>query len=67
MNSMIGKKQRVLIEKVNESGLAFGYGEHYLPVSFQTTDSTKNIFNQVVLKQVDTSQPLTVLGLTIKA
>ncbi len=65
MNSMIGKKQLVLIEKVNKSGLAFGYGQHYLPVSFQTTDSSKNIFNQVMLKQVDTSEPLSLLGSTI--
>lgn len=62
MNSMLGKKQRVLVEKVNKSGWASGYGEHYLPVTFKTTDSTKNIFDKVMLKRVDASEPLTIIG-----
>jgi len=62
MNSMVGKEQRILIEKVDGKGEARGYGEHYLPVTFQTNQSTKNRFQQVILEKVDTSVPLTMLG-----
>jgi threonylcarbamoyladenosine tRNA methylthiotransferase MtaB len=62
MHSMVGKEQRILIEKVNGKGEAHGYGEHYLPVTFLTNQSTKNRFQQVILEQVDTSEPLTMLG-----
>ncbi len=65
MNSMLGKKQRVLIEKLNANGLAHGYGENYLPVSFKTTKSTKNSFERVILEQVNASEPLTMLGSTM--
>ncbi len=49
MQSMIGKKQRVLIEKVSGKMMASGYGEHYLPVEFLTDDNTKNRFADVIL------------------
>jgi threonylcarbamoyladenosine tRNA methylthiotransferase MtaB len=52
MESMLGKTQRVLIEKVNSKGLAQGYGEHYLPVHFSTPVRTKNIFRDVLLEKV---------------
>jgi threonylcarbamoyladenosine tRNA methylthiotransferase MtaB len=48
MHSMLGKEQRVLIEKV-EGGIARGYGEHYLPVAFAVKDPTTNRFEQVRL------------------
>ena len=63
MNSMLGKRQRVLVEKVDAKGIAHGYGEHYLPVSFQTHDPNKNRFQNVVLDQVDTSGSLTMKAL----
>ena len=53
MESMIGKTQRVLIEKVNSKGLAQGYGEHYLPLHFSTPVRTKNVFRDVLLKKVE--------------
>ncbi|MDA3823523.1 MAG: tRNA (N(6)-L-threonylcarbamoyladenosine(37)-C(2))-methylthiotransferase MtaB [Bacteroidales bacterium] len=49
MQSMIGKKQRVLIEKVSEEGIASGYGEHYLPIEFAVVDRTTNRFEDVVM------------------
>ena len=52
MESMLGKRQRVLIEKVNDKGMAQGYGECYLPVQFPTTLRSKNIFQDVVLDKV---------------
>jgi len=54
MDSMRNKVQRVLIEKVDRHGKAYGYGEHYLPVKFPTTDPTRNRFEQVILLQPDT-------------
>ncbi|MBE9519205.1 MAG: tRNA (N(6)-L-threonylcarbamoyladenosine(37)-C(2))-methylthiotransferase MtaB [Bacteroidetes bacterium] len=57
MDSMIGKTQRVLIEKVSDKGMAQGYGEHYLPVQFSTADSTKNVFQDIMLDKVNSSDP----------
>lgn len=52
MESMRGKTQRVLIEKVNSKGMAQGYGEHYLPVHFPTPVRSKNVFRDVQLLKV---------------
>ena len=57
MDSMIGKRQRVLIEKISDKGMAQGYGEHYLPVQFSTADSTKNVFQDIMLDKVNSSDP----------
>ncbi len=62
MNSMLGNSQRVLIEKTGLDGIAHGYGEHYLPVSFQSPNSSKNSFRNVQLEQVDASEPSTMIG-----
>lgn len=52
MNSMLGKEQRVLVEKVDSNGMAHGYGEHYIPVTFQTDNQNRNRFEKVLLNQV---------------
>ncbi len=57
MSSMVGKTERVLIEKVNSKGMARGYGEHYLPIQFSTPLRTKNIFQEVVLEKVESGDP----------
>lgn len=57
MGSMTGKKQRVLLEQVDENGMARGYGEHYLPIRFQTGNHARNRFEDVVLERVDLSDP----------
>ena len=57
MDSMLGKTQRVLIEKVNSEGLARGYGEHYLPLQFSTPDRSQNIFRDVILEKVNPADP----------
>ncbi|MCK4990093.1 MAG: tRNA (N(6)-L-threonylcarbamoyladenosine(37)-C(2))-methylthiotransferase MtaB [Bacteroidales bacterium] len=62
MNSMTGKEQRVLIEKVDRKGMAHGYGEHYLPVSFPTVDPAKNRFQRVILDKVDATDPPAMTG-----
>ncbi len=65
MNTMVSKKQLVLVEKVDSNGWAQGYGEHYLPVQFKTTQPGKNRFQQVVLDGVNTTEPPTILGSTV--
>ena len=57
MSSMVGKTERVLIEKVNSKGMAQGYGEHYLPIQFSAPLRTKNIFQDVVLEKVNPADP----------
>ncbi|MCP4311809.1 MAG: tRNA (N(6)-L-threonylcarbamoyladenosine(37)-C(2))-methylthiotransferase MtaB [Bacteroidetes bacterium] len=52
LESMIGKQQRVLVERVDGKGVARGYGEHYLPVHFQTDDRTRNRFEDIILNRV---------------
>jgi threonylcarbamoyladenosine tRNA methylthiotransferase MtaB len=52
MASMTGRPQRVLIEKVDAQGIARGYGEHYLPVTFRTGSAATNRFCDVVLQKV---------------
>jgi threonylcarbamoyladenosine tRNA methylthiotransferase MtaB len=62
MNSMIGKPQRVLIEKISSKGMAQGYGEHYLPVRFQTALRSKNLFRNIHLEKTDPGDPPVILG-----
>lgn len=51
-SSMIGKKQRVLIENPDKNGYAAGYGEHYIPVKIKDTSLNRNSFTDVVLKNI---------------
>ena len=62
MQSMIGKAQRVLIEKVDRNGRARGYGEHYLPVQFQALNDTRNSFRRVKLEKVEPGDSPFLLG-----
>lgn len=56
MESMTGKQQRVLIEKINPQGMAYGYGEHYLPIQFPTTAGSKNTFRDVILEKAEAGE-----------
>jgi threonylcarbamoyladenosine tRNA methylthiotransferase MtaB len=51
----IGKPQTVLVEKVTKSGLAKGYGEHYLPVEFKPSQPGNNYFETVTIKHIATA------------
>jgi threonylcarbamoyladenosine tRNA methylthiotransferase MtaB len=62
LNSMVGKEQQVLIEKVNQDGMAYGYGEHYLPVSFAVDNPLTNRFQRVHLEGLTGSDPLGLKG-----
>ncbi len=52
MEEMLGKTERVLIEKLNRAGVAQGYGEHYLPIHFPAPHHAKNIFAEVQLDKI---------------
>lgn len=56
MESMIGKQQRVLVEKSGPDGMASGYGENYLPVKFISGKSERNWFANVTLEGVDPTE-----------
>ncbi len=62
MQSMVGKSQRILIEKVGVDGMVQGYGEHYVPVRFPTTDHIRNRFEDVILNEVGPGDPPTMIG-----
>jgi threonylcarbamoyladenosine tRNA methylthiotransferase MtaB len=48
--SLVGREQNVLVEKVNlRSGMAKGYGEHYVPVEFPASPASYNSFVRVKL------------------
>jgi len=51
----LGKVQTVLVEKVNKSGLAKGYGEHYIPVAFKTVQSGTNYFQNISVKSINSA------------
>ena len=57
MRSMLGKQQRVLVERVDDKGLARGYGEHYLPVTFESRNPSRNSFADVTLEGLDQAEP----------
>jgi threonylcarbamoyladenosine tRNA methylthiotransferase MtaB len=40
-SSFIGKTQKVLVEKIDKTGFAKGYGEHYFPVRFKADELTQ--------------------------
>lgn len=48
---MIGKKQRMLIERFN-NGVALGYGENYIPLRLKSCNCEKNTFVDVVVKSI---------------
>jgi threonylcarbamoyladenosine tRNA methylthiotransferase MtaB len=47
--SLLGSRQRVLVEKVAKLGNAFGYGENYVPISFVSKTAVPNSFYDVEL------------------
>ena len=52
-NSMKGKQQLVLVEKINRSGIAQGYGEHYIPIKFKDLSAEKNCFYTITIDSID--------------
>jgi threonylcarbamoyladenosine tRNA methylthiotransferase MtaB len=64
--SMVGKEQVVLVEKFNQrSGLAKGYGQHYIPVEFRSNENTYNHFVNVRLESLGTGFDPAVKGVNL--
>lgn len=64
--SMIGKKQRVLIEKLQDRTDAIGYGEHYFPIRVANMGkSALGCFYEVIVKDVLDDEERTVLATRI--
>lgn len=55
-----GREQKVLIEKVT-SGVAKGYGQHYVPIEFRT-NSEKNTFSTVIVSGPDKDRDYILTG-----
>lgn len=51
-NSMLGKVQTILVEKQNSKGIAKGYGEHFLPLHFVSSEDVQNQFVRVRLEKI---------------
>ena len=51
--SLIKKTQHVLVERINPEGLARGYGEHYVPVKFNSTNCDRNTFVNARITDID--------------
>jgi threonylcarbamoyladenosine tRNA methylthiotransferase MtaB len=49
----IGREQHVLVEKIGRNGIARGYGEHYVPVEFSTSQQENNFFRTVTIHGID--------------
>lgn len=51
-NYMLGKPQKMLVERIMADGTARGYGENYIPLRVKTKGLERNQFVSVVLKDV---------------
>lgn len=49
---MIGKKQKMLIERITPEGIALGYGENYIPMRLKGENLEKNTFQDVVIDSI---------------
>jgi len=49
--SLIGTTEQVLVEKTSQ-GMARGYGEHYVPISFSTGQAERNSIYPVTIKNI---------------
>ena len=60
--SMLGKSQTVLIENPEKQNMAFGYGEHYIPIKVNKTGLIRNSFVNVKLDEILEGEPVFVLA-----
>lgn len=49
---MLGKPQKMLIERIMADGTARGYGENYIPIRVKTKGLEKNTFVNVILEDI---------------
>jgi threonylcarbamoyladenosine tRNA methylthiotransferase MtaB len=60
--SFINKTQLVLIERISPDGVAKGYGEHYVPVKFESAGCSRNIFANVRINGIDKKEDMILTG-----
>ena len=51
-NRMLGKPQKMLVERIMADGTARGYGENYIPLRLKTKGLERNTFVEVTLKDI---------------
>ena len=49
---MMGKTQKMLIERITADGTALGYGENYIPMRLKNKDLEKNTFVDVRIDSI---------------
>ena len=49
---MLGKPQKMLVERILKDGTACGYGENYIPIRLKDNRLQKNTFADVILKDI---------------
>ncbi len=54
-NRLVGTEQLVLVEKIDREGMATGYGQHYVPVTFRSRLLSANCFVPVRVDAVGAS------------
>lgn len=59
---MIGKTQRLLVERIGSDGFARGYGENYLPIRMKAKGLEKNQFVDVIITGLYEGKELEVLA-----
>ncbi len=60
--SLVGKTQRVLIERIYDHGYVKGYGEHYVPVKFEGKGCEVNTFATVRITEADDKDNMVLKG-----
>jgi threonylcarbamoyladenosine tRNA methylthiotransferase MtaB len=63
--SMIGKQQRMLVERIGGDGVARGYGESYIPIRLKATGLEKNQFVDVEITGLHEAKELEVTAKVI--
>ena len=66
--SMQGKTQRMLIERIDSKGNARGYGENYLPITLNAKDIEKNTFINIRLDEIvrrDNEEKMAFIGKSV--
>lgn len=58
LNTMIGRQQRLLVERVGADHVVRGYGEHYIPIRIKEKGVEKNSFVPVTLTGIHEGKEL---------
>jgi threonylcarbamoyladenosine tRNA methylthiotransferase MtaB len=50
---MMGKTQKVLIERIDSKGFSRGYGQHYIPFKWKNPEASRNSFEELILSDLN--------------